>query len=70
MNGWVEKWKKQYSAKQVVTIGELSNVQGVTEDFWTERLSEILHIYEKNKCTLDVLEGPARSLIWAERIGV
>lgn len=70
MNGWLEKWKKQNNAKQVVTIGQLGNAQGVAVDSWKERLPEIFHGYEENKWNLDVLEGPTRSQIRAERKGV
>ena len=48
-NGWLEKWKKRYSVKQVAICGESGDVQGETVESWKERLPEILNGYSKEK---------------------
>ena len=43
-NGWLEKWKKRYSVKQVTICGESGDIQGETVESW---LPEILNGYSK-----------------------
>ena len=45
--GWLDKWKKRYSVKQLKICGESGDVRGETVQSWKERLPEIVEGYEK-----------------------
>ena len=40
--GWLEKWKKRFSIKQLKICGEPGDVEGKTVDSWNERLLELI----------------------------
>ena len=46
--GWLEKWKKRFSIKQLTVCGESGDVQGETFDSWKERLPEFVKAYSKD----------------------
>ena len=46
--GWLDKWKKRFTVKEMKICGEPGDVEGATVELWKERLPEIVQGYEKD----------------------